>query len=281
MAGSGRLKLRIKSFSLMVFVVMVSGAFAQEGPLRDEEAPIPVDEIIAAFSAKEGEFAEARNNYVFRMDVRVEELDPRDRVIGEYRMTSEIGFEPDGIRRTEEVLYAPPPTLRASLTRNDIEAMTQPFVLIPQNLPLYDVEYVGKQQIDEIDNYVFDVSPKVMEEGELYFEGRVWVDDLELQIVKTYGKSVPERQGPDVRPENEDLFLPFETYRQPVDGYWFPAYVRGLDTLDFSGGPIRLRQVVRYDNYRKFEADVRLTFGDEVEPESDTDDPGETESPDN
>jgi hypothetical protein len=68
-----------------------------------------------------------------------------------------------------------------------------------------------------------------MEKGERYFEGQIWVDQLDLQIVKTYGKGVG------VQKKNDDHQLPrFETYRQQIDGkYWFPTYTRADDVLHF------------------------------------------------
>lgn len=251
----------------LAFLIPV-GAMAQEGPLREEQPPIPVEEIITRFASKEAEFAAARNNYVFRQDVQVQELDARDRPVGEFRMVSEIGFEPDGIRRTEEIVYAPLPTLvNITISQQDLQDIReiQPFVLTTDRLPLYHVDYVGKQQIDEIDNYVFDVGPREIEEGERYFEGRIWVDDLDFQIVKTFGKAVPDFQGPDVRPGEENLFPRFETYRQPIDGYWFPTYTRAVDTLNFSSGPVRIRQVIRYEDYRRFGVDVQLNVQGDVD----------------
>jgi len=249
---------------IMALGLSPGNLLAQEGPLRDEQPPIPVSEIIDAFAARETEFAEARNNYVFRQDVTVQELDARDRVAGEYHIVSDIGFEPDGIRRTEEIRYAPPNTLKnIFISPQDLQDIReiQPFVLSTASLPLYYVDYVGKQKIDEIDNFVFDVGPRKIEDGERYFEGRIWVDDLDLQIVKTYGKAVPDiRDGGD-----ENLFPRFETYRQQIDGYWFPTYTRALDTLNFSTGPVRMRQVIRYDNYRRFNVDVQFSVGGEVE----------------
>jgi hypothetical protein len=252
-----------KTLFLVAFGSLSVGASAQEGPLRDEQPPIPVEEIIAQFAAKEAEFALARNNYVFRQNLTVQELDARDRVLGEFRLVSDIGFEPDGVTRTETIVYAPVSTLGISMTQEDYDDLEQiqPFVLTTGSLPLYDLEYAGKQRVDEIDNYVFDVGPKVIEEGERYFEGRIWVDDLDLQIVKTYGKAVPDiREG-----GRENLFPRFETYRQPIDGYWFPTYTRALDTLDFSTGPVRIRQVVRYEDYRRFAVDVQFRVEDEVD----------------
>ena len=52
------------------------------------------------------------------------------------------------------------------------------------------MKYLGKQKVDEIDCYNFSVKPKTMVKGERYFEGEIWVDDRDLQIVKTYGKGV-------------------------------------------------------------------------------------------
>jgi hypothetical protein len=124
------------------------------------------------------------------------------------------------------------------------------------------VKYLGKELIDDIDCYVFDVGPKKMEKDERYFQGQVWVDDKDLQIVKTYGKAVPDRKTKD----NENLFPRFETYREQIDGkYWFPTYTRAVDTLQFTGRAQKMREIIKYDKYKKFEADVRLTFGDAVE----------------
>ena len=118
---------------------------------------------------------------------------------------------------------------------------------------------------DEIDCFVFDVAPKTIEKGQRYFQGQIWVDDKDLQVVKTYGKAVPDIRGKG--PEN--LFPRFETYREQVDGlYWFPTYTRAVDTLQFSSGAQRIRQIIKYDNYKKFQADVKLTFGDAVEGDS-------------
>jgi hypothetical protein len=252
---------------LLAFPVFPQEAVAQERGLRDEVPPIPVEQIIQQFAAKESEFRLARGNYTYRQDVTIQELDGRDRVIGEYQLISDILFEPGGRSRTEKIVYAPQSTLQGiQLTPQDLDDIRdiQPFVLTNDDLGLYDVEYLGKELIDEIDTYVFQVGPKVIEEGERYFEGQIWVDDLDLQIVKTYGKAVPDI----VEGGQENLFPRFETYREQIDDYWFPTYTRAVDTLNFSSGPRRIRQVIRYENYKQFASDVILTFGDAVDPDS-------------
>jgi len=253
------------SFAFACFLTFtVLPLFGQEHGLRDEQPPGPVTEIIAKFAAKEAEFRLARANYVYRQDVKVQELDGRNRAIGEYHVVSEILFESNG-RRTEKIVYAPLSTLQGiQVTPQDLEDIRsiQPFVLTTEDLHLYAVEYAGKELIDEIDTYVFKVGPKSIKEGERYFEGHIWVDDLDFQIVKTFGKAVPDI----IKDGQENLFPRFETYREQIDGYyWFPTYTRALDTLNFSTGSRKIRQVIKYENYKQFGADVKLTFGDEIE----------------
>ena len=120
---------------------------------------------------------------------------------------------------------------------------------------------MGRQKVDDLDTYVFMVGPKVMEKGQRYFQGQIWVDDRDLQIVKTYGKAVP-----DIRKKGEEnLFPRFETYREQIDGkYWFPTWTGADDTLYFSSGSQRIRMLVQYKNYKQFKSTIKVTFGDEV-----------------
>jgi hypothetical protein len=259
------MSLRKAAHLTAILLVYCSLAFGQ-GPknLRNEQPPQPVDEIIQKFAAKEREFRAARANYVYRQDNRVQTLSADDRVTGEWHEVWDITFDPNG-RRVERVVSAPPSTLRdISLTPEDLQDLReiQPFVLTTDDIAKYSVKYLGKEKVDEIDCYVFDVAPKRIEKGQRYFQGQIWVDDRDLQIVKTYGKAVPDIKKGD----GENLFPRFETYREQIDGkYWFPTYTRAVDTLQFSNGAKRIRQVVKYDNYKQFQANVKLTFGDAVE----------------
>ena len=133
-------------------------------------------------------------------------------------------------------------------------------MLNSNDISKYDVKYLGKQKIDEITCYNFSVKPKQMVKGQRYFEGEIWVDDRDLQIVKTFGKGVG------VRKKNDDNQFPkFETYREQIDGkYWFPTYTHADDTLHFQSGPQRISMTVKYEQYKQFKSDVNITFGDEV-----------------
>ena len=240
-----------------VLVLMPVLATAQT-PTSD----LPIDEVIQRFAAKEKEFKTARENYTFKQEVKVQELSDSDRVLGEYQTTTEISFDEKG-RRTERVTYAPPSTLkRIFITKEDLQTIEniQPFVLTTDDIALYDLKYVGKEQVDEISCYAFEVSPKKIEKNQLYFEGKIWVDDKDFQIVKTFGKPVPDQKTKN----NENLFPKFETYREQIDEYWFPTYTRAVDTLDFSSGKQKIREIIRYGDYKKFQTSVKLRFGGEV-----------------
>jgi len=259
----------LKNFaSVAVVLVFVSSLAFAQGPakLRHEDPPIPVDDIIKKFSEKEKGFKIARGNYTYHQSVRVQTLTGNERVTGEYYVESDIVFDSSG-KRTERITKAPPNTLQTiSLTPEDMQDIReiQPFVLTSDDISKYTLKYLGKEMIDEIDCYVFDVAPTKMEKNQRYFQGQIWVDDKDLQIVKTYGKAVP-----DLRKGQENLFPRFETYREQIDGkYWFPTYTRALDTLQFSSGAQRIRMLLKYDNYKQFQADVKLTFGDAVDGEN-------------
>lgn len=252
--------------SLVLFflgVLCASVAHSQEAAPPSQPS-MPAEEIIRRFAAREKEFKVARDNYTYRQTLRILELSPDGDTRGKYEMTSDIIFTPQG-KRLEKVVFAPQPTLRAiSMSPEDERDIReiQPFVLTSDDIGKYDLRFLGRQKVDEITAYVFLVRPKVMEKDQRYFEGQIWVDDRDLQIVKTYGKAVP-----DIRKKGqENLFPRFETYREQVDGkYWFPTYTRADDTLQFSSGPQRIRIIVRYEDYKQFRSDVKVTFGDTVE----------------
>ena len=138
------------------------------------------------------------------------------------------------------------------------------FVLTTTELPKYNVTYVGRQQVDELSCYVFDVAPKVIEKKQRYFQGRVWVDSTDLQIVMTDGKAVPDI----ITKNNENVFPRFRTYRQNIEkGYWFPVYTRADDYLHFRSGDVHIRMTIRYSNYKRYGSTVKIGSAREVKPQ--------------
>src|SRR5260370_540378 len=234
-------------------------ALSQEGPLvPDSPKGNTSAEIIQKFAAKEKEFKEARDQYTFRQDVRVQTMDG-DTVTGEYREVFDVTYDNQG-RHLENVVFAPQDTLtEVSMSPEDLQDLrhTMPFVLTSDEVSQYNILYVGQQQEDELQCYVFDIAPKKIEPKRRYFQGRIWVDNQDLQIVKTYGKAVPDFR----KKNNENLFPKFTTWREQVDGqYWFPAYTKADDTLHFRLNDVHIRNIISYTDYERFGSKVRVTY---------------------
>jgi hypothetical protein len=231
-------------------------------------ADLPPDEVIQKFAAKEAEFRKARESYTYKQSVKLEELDASGNVEGKWEIVSDIIFGPNK-QRVEKVTYAPLITLKhISLSPQDEQDLrsVQPFVLTTEDIGKYDIHYTGKEKVDEIDCYKFSVKPKTLVKGERYFQGDIWVDDRDLQIVKTYGKGVGQ-----LKKSEDQQFPMFETYREQIDGkYWFPTYTRANDTLRFKDMSQRIREVVKYENYKRFGSESSVTFGDEVKDDKET-----------
>jgi len=222
-----------------------------------------VDQIIKRFSERESEFKLERSNYAYTQTFSIQTIDDDDRPDGEHRETTDIGFTQDG-KRIETVTSAPQPSLqRINLTQQDLDDVrsVQPFVLTSEDLPKYNVTYVGRQQVDELSCYIFDVAPKTIEKKQRYFQGRVWVDENDLQIVMSDGKAVPDI----VTKHGENVFPRFRTYRQNIEkGYWFPVYTRADDYLHFSIGDVHIRMTIRYSNYKRYGSTVKIGKATEI-----------------
>src|ERR1700691_3087768 len=265
----GRLTLPfLLSLAAVLFPILMFPelALGQQGP-PDKSDPkgITVAEIIKRFAGKEKEVKEARDQYTYRQDVKVMTLDG-DTPDGMYQQVFDVTFDDKG-RKIKNVVFAPQPTLqRIMMTEEDFDDIENrlPFVLTSDEIAEYDILYVGQQKQDELNTYVFDIAPKQIVGKTRYCQGRIWVDDQDFQIVETYGKTVPDiHKGKN----SEDLFPKFTTWREQIDGqYWFPTYTRAEDTLQFSMGGVKIREIIKYTNYRRFGAKSRITYdGREVE----------------
>ncbi len=257
------MKLIRGTFPLFAAIlILVCGAYSQEGQLSTEQPKsITSQQIIEKFAAKEKEFKEARDHYTFRQDVRVQTLDG-DTVNGEYREVFDVTYDNQG-RHLENVTYAPQDTLtEIMMSPEDLQDIRHllPFVLTSDEIPEYDILYIGQQQEDELHCYVFDIAPKKIEAKKRYFQGRIWVDDKDLQVVKTSGKTVPDIR----KKSNENLFPKFTTWREQVDGlYWFPAYTKADDTLHFRKAAyqdVHIREIIKYTDYKRFGSKVTVTY---------------------
>ena len=229
--------------------VLCAQAVCDEGqaPLdRARPQGLPPDEIIHKFSAQEALFAQARLGYSFTRDLTVQTLSAGS-VSGELRQVAYLKYDPQG-RLIENIRFQPQSTLtRITMTEQDMqEFRALPFfVFSAAELQDHKVEYAGTQQIDEIGTYVFDVTPTKRDKNHPRFEGRIWVDDHDLAIVKTCGNLVPQPPGQPT--------LRFVIYRELIDArYWFPTYARADQLLSFPrGGDVRVRAVIKFTDYRQ------------------------------
>jgi len=271
--------LALFSLSSLLGLAVPSGAVAQDsagfGPLDTAQpSGITPEQIVAKFAERETEFAQARENYTFTQSVKVDTInDDVGKADGEYRQVTDITFSKEG-RREEHVVFAPPNTLDQGanggimMSPADFDEIEHrlPFVFTNENLPQYDLTYLGQQKVDELETYVFAAAPKRLEKNKHYFQGKVWVDRQDFQIVLINGKTVPQ----DTRPGHEDLQPPFTTYYEQVDGkYWFPTYTKAEGELHFAAHngalsqDVHIRSIVRYTDYKQFRATSRILYNGE------------------
>ncbi|HEV7744135.1 MAG TPA: hypothetical protein VGO56_03985 [Pyrinomonadaceae bacterium] len=254
-------RLRVGLLFLAAFIISFSvtplanaqAAIANSGTLSQAE----VDRIVKQFTTKEGQFRHALNEYSFKRDALMQSLGMGGQITGEYHRVSLFTFDDAG-GRYEKISYFPMPSFAGQVSQEDIDDLggISPFALEPAKTSQYDFKYVGKDKIDELNLYVFDVAPKVIPDPkkskERFFMGRIWVDDQDLQIVKTKGKGVPETK--------KNKFPTVETYREQIDGrYWFPTYSYADEELIFdSGDVLHVRMKVRYSDFELARAKVKI-----------------------
>ena len=252
------------------------------GPLSNTQPTgHTVPEIIERMGAQESRFEHARDQYIFRQTVKMQTIsDDTGKPDGEWQEVSDISFDNAG-KRAEHVVFAPQNTIeRVIISENDLNDIKYrlPFILTTAQLPEYNINFLGQQKVDDLQTYVFDVVPKEIVKGKRYFQGKVWVDQQDLEIVLCNGLNVPQ----DVRRGHEDISPPFTTYYQQIDGkYWFPTYTRSEGVLHFPGSngslaqDVHLRATVRYTDYKQFRTSVTIKYnGEEIPTETDKPDAG-------
>ena len=226
-------------------------ATAQSNP-----SPADIQRIIKAFTERETQFRQALGEYGFKRDAKLQTIGFGSQVTGEYHRVSTFAFDDKG-QKFEKITFFPQPTM-SNVTPEDIEDLSgvNPYAVEAGKANLYNFTYIGQERIDELDLYVFDVSPKVIPDPkktkERLFLGRVWVDTQELQVVKSKGKGVPETKI--------NKFPSVETYREQVDGkYWFPTYFFANEELLFdNGSTLHVKMLVKISDYKRFGSRVRI-----------------------
>ena len=196
--------LTFAALAFVTFVLMTHGVSAQVETVTSV-TPAEADRIIASFTRKEAEFRTALNQYSFKRDALLQSIGMGGQVIGEYHRVSTFTFDDQG-NRYEKINFFPMSSMSEVVTQEDIDDLggIEPFALEPSKIARYDIKFVGKEKIDELNLFVFDVAPKVIPDPkktkERLFVGRVWVDDRDLQIVKTREKVYLKRRSISSRP---------------------------------------------------------------------------------
>jgi hypothetical protein len=218
------------------------------------EAPpaLPPAQIIKGFSQKEDEYQNARPSYSYTKSIRIQEFGPDGAPTGEYTATYEAARTSDG-RIYEKAITPPKSTLQyLQFEPDDAQQIfrTPVYALTVGQVPKYALQYLGTEKVDEVDCYIFQVSPKTLERQHPYFDGIVWVDQKYLEVVKTYGKWITDLG--EVHPSTLP-FTMFETYRENVDGkYWFPNYSRADDVAKLKDRTVPIRVTVKWTNFKPF-----------------------------
>jgi hypothetical protein len=224
--------------------------------------PIPEQEIIRKLSVNEDIAKKVYATYTFTQTIRVEELsDPG----GKFTATGEQYIKPDG-QRYWRVTDPPQSTLKfTKYTLEDVNTIvTMPlFFLTTDQVANYDFLYAGEQKLDEINAFVFQVKPKMLNRSQRFFQGVIFVDDHDLAIVETYGKFVSEFGDS----ETKLPFSLFETYRENFQQkYWLPTYTSSDDYIDVHADqPLQLRLVMHSTNFKLASATPNST-----QPQQDT-----------
>lgn len=255
---------KIFAFSLLIFCFSIFNASAQTSRIvkSSELSAEEVNRIIKTLTDNEIKFRQALTEYVFNRNATVQTLGMGGQISGTFHRKSFMTFTKDGLR-FEKIEYAPVSTLpHGFITPEDLEDLggVNPFALEPAAIPLYNFNYLGKEKIDELNLYVFEVTPKIIpnpnKTKQRLFTGRIWVDDRDLMIVKSKGKAVPETKT--------NKFPVVETWRENVDGkYWFPSFATSDDELVWdSGFSVKIKMRISFSDYKQGRTDVIILDDD-------------------
>ena len=248
-----------------MLVLSLSWAAFGQAPVGIVKKDLPqaeVDRIIKKFTMNESLFRRALNIYAFKRFATIQTIGMGGQISGTYKRDSYLTFNEAG-DRFEKILFFPMSSLKEiTVSKEDIDNLggIDPFAIEPKLVDQYKFDYLGKERIDELDLYVFDVGPKVMPDAKKgvakFFQGRVWVDDEGLMIVKTQGKAVPE---------GKQRFPVIETIRENVDDrFYFPTYSSSDDSLVFPNGQVvKMKVRVRYSDYTLGKTDVIILDDDD------------------
>ncbi len=230
-----------------IIVLSFAIAFATSGTSGQSAKP---DEILRTVAENGKKIFEALRGYSYYAELTLETVSQSDTITGTYYRFSKISYDAEGNRQEklfEEKNTLPETSYIGTNSANNLTRVYQ-FIITPETLTQYEFNYIGREKVDELNTYVFDVNPRVKmpdprTSKDRFLKGRVWIDDQDLQVVKAAGNAVPE--------QTEHRTPKFETYFQNYDKYWFPAYTRADDEVRVGRRVTRVMVKVRFTGYKK------------------------------
>lgn len=242
-----------RAYLLLPAVLLWAGT-AVGGPTP--EPSLPLEEIVRHFAQKEKEYAAAHALYRYQLSIKVQELNEDDSIVGEFEQTLEVDFDPSGRRRGRLVGNPRIDLVHLGIKRVELEDLefVPLFVVSPEEVQDYNITYVTREQVDEVPAFLFRLEPReVVRPPDRRFEGIVWVDAQKLDVVRALGRTLPLRSGAPF----DDYFKRLEIYREPVDDYLFPTYIRADDVLSVRGRTVRARLILRFSDHQRVREPAR------------------------
>ena len=249
--SSLRSEIRLVPAVSITFLILINSSpilpAATQSGLEQKQDPAAV---LAAAAETGKRVSAALRNYTYYSELTIETVSQADTVSGKYYRFSQISYDPDGVRQervVEEKSTLPKDVHIGTSSANNLIRVYQ-FTLTPDTLSQYEFNYVGRERIDELNCFVFDVRPTVKmpdsdKISERYLKGRIWIDEQDLQVVKAAGEALPE--------QNRRRTSRFETYFQNYADGWFPAYTSADDGLRVGDHFARIIVKLRFTAYKK------------------------------
>ena len=220
--------------------------------------------LLPKFLSVEGSTMEELKNYSFKREVRIQTIDAKGRVSGEYRRASDMLLDDAG-RRVERNVSFSKPTLRGlRVTDEYVEdfsgAQLKGFEL---NQPdAYRFEPFGFEPLNGKSARVYRLTPLNLDvakaTGARVLYGFIWIDEQTGAILKVAGRALPELK---------QRYPLFETHRELVDEkHFFPVRTLADDYLVFPSRRVHVRMLITYSNYKRFAARVNIVELDEPQP---------------
>jgi hypothetical protein len=234
--------------ALLIVTVVALWPSASRG--LQKESPT---EILTAAAGRGDRLQAELREYTYFAELTLQTVSQADTISGKYYRFSQVSYDRDGSLRErvlENTSTLPNGLYIGTETANNLTRIYH-FTITSETLKQYEITYVGRERVDELNTFVFDVKPRLKlpephkgdKNPERYLKGRVWIDDQDHCVVKVAGEPVPEEKGHQA-PK-------FETYFQNYGSSWFPAYTSAVDFIRAEGYFNRVVVNVRYTGYKK------------------------------